>query len=131
MNWRFEDAAFSINHALLFSIGDFGSNSDRRVEAKQARSGSAHAFAQNSLRHELEGHFLGGVALLKVIRMRAWERGDDVRDLVVLEHQSQLAIASPAIVGDRGDIFGPLTRQRLNQIIGEAGAAESAEHDTS
>jgi hypothetical protein len=51
-------------------------------------------------------------------------------DLAVFEHQAQFAIARSAIVADGGDVFRAFPGQRLDQIIGEASAAEAAEHDS-
>src|ERR1700686_1627644 len=50
-------------------------------------------------------------------------------DLIVLEHQPKLAFARPAIVADGGDVPRSFPRQRLNQVIRKARAAESSEHD--
>src|SRR6266478_2122603 len=51
-------------------------------------------------------------------------------DLIVFEHQAQFALARAAIVADRRDVFCPFARECLNQIVREARAAESAEHDS-
>src|SRR5258708_12739718 len=50
-------------------------------------------------------------------------------DLIILEHQPKLAFACPAIVADGGDVFRAFPRQRLNQIIRKARAAESSKHN--
>jgi hypothetical protein len=52
-----------------------------------------------------------------------------VLHLFILEHNAEFAFSRAAIIADGGNIFDALLRQRLNQIIWEAGAAESAEHD--
>ena len=49
--------------------------------------------------------------------------------LALLEHQSEFAVAGAAIIADGGDVFGSFASQGLNQVVGEAGTAKSAEHD--
>src|SRR6266850_482048 len=51
-------------------------------------------------------------------------------DLIVFEHQAELALARAAIVADRCDAFCPFARECLNQIVRKARAAESAEHNS-
>src|SRR5260370_35054747 len=50
-------------------------------------------------------------------------------DLVVFEHHAQRAFARPSVCADGRDVLGALPRQRLNQVIRKARAAESSEHD--
>jgi len=45
-------------------------------------------------------------------------------DLIVLEHQPELAFACSTIVADSGDVFRAFPRQRLNQVIREARASK-------
>src|SRR6266403_146686 len=127
---HFQDAALSADHALFFSRGDFGADTNSGVKTGQAGSRGAHAFAKNSLGHEFQRHFLRGVAVLKMIGVRPGERRDDVLDLIVLEHQAELAFARAAIIGDRCDVFRSLARECLNQIVRKARATKPAEHDS-
>src|SRR6266403_253511 len=127
---HFQDAALPRDHALFFSCGDVGADTNGGVQTGQAGGRGAHAFAEDSLRHEFQRHFLCGVAILKMIGVRSGERRDDVLDLIVLEHQAQFALARAAIVADRRDVFCPFARECLNQIVREARAAEPAEHNS-
>src|SRR5208283_3989439 len=129
VNGLLEDAALAVDHALFLAVGHFRAHADGGVEAEQTRRRRAHPFAQNPLRHNFAGDFPLRVALLKVVRARAGESGDDMAHLAILEHDAELAFARPAIVAYRGDLFDALARQRLNQIIGETGATESSKHD--
>src|SRR5229473_4144680 len=65
-----------------------------------------------------------------MVGVRSGKGGDHVLDLIVLEHQAELAFAGAAIVANGGDVFRAFPREGLNQIIWEARAAESAEHDS-
>src|ERR1700730_6436548 len=129
MNRQFEDAAVSFEETLFLSRGDFGANGHRRVESLQASSGGAHALAQNALWHEFQSHFLGGEAFQKIIGVRPRKSGNHVLDLIVLEHDSKLAIARPAIVADGSDVLRAFPRQRLNEIVRKTRASESSDHD--
>src|SRR5207245_4321303 len=55
--------------------------------------------------------------------------GNHVLDLIVLEHDSKLAIARPAIVADSSDVLRAFPRQRLNEVIWKTRASESPDHD--
>src|SRR5260370_13841930 len=66
---------------------------------------------------------------MKIIGDRSGKRSNYMPDLIVVEHQPNLAFACPAIVTDGGNVFRAFPRQRLNQIIREARAAESPKHD--
>src|SRR6266852_2528843 len=128
-NRQFEDAAVSFEETLFLSRGDFGTDAHRGVETLQASSGGAHALAQNALWHEFQSHFLGGEAFQKIIGVRTGKSGNHVLDLIVLKHNSKLAIARPAIVADGSDVLRAFPRQRLNEVIRKARTTESPDHD--
>src|SRR6266478_2396383 len=128
-NRQFEDAAASFEETLFLSRGDFSTDAHRGVETLQASSGGAHALSQNALRHEFQRHFLGGEAFQKIIGVRPGKSRNHVPDLIVLEHDSKLAITRPAIVADGSDVLRAFPRQRLNEIIRKARASESPDHD--
>src|SRR5713226_8113286 len=129
VNRQFQNAALAFEEALFFSFRNFSAHTYSGVKALQSSAGRAHAFAQNSLRHEFYSHFLRGKAFLKIIGVGPGKRSNHMLDLIVLEHQPELAFARPAIVADGGDVFRAFPRQRLNQVIGETRASESPEHD--
>src|SRR5713226_1173628 len=130
LNRQFQNAALAVKEALFFSFGNFGAHSHGGVETLQTSARGAHSLAQNSLRHKFQSHFLRREAFLEMIRMRPGKRRNDVLDLIVLEHQPKLAFARSAIVADGGDVLRAFSRQRLNQVIRKARAAESSEHDS-
>src|SRR6266436_1404566 len=128
-NRKFQNTALAFEEALFLAFGNFGAHAHGGVEALQTGASGTHAFAQNSLRHEFQGHFFCGKAFLKIIGVRSGERSDHVLDLIVLEHQPKLAFARAAIVADGGDVFRALPRESLNQVVRKACAAKSTEHD--
>src|SRR5580704_1187750 len=130
VNGHFQNAALALDHALFLSSGHFGSDAHSRVKPAQPRGSSAHAFAENPLRHEFERDFLRGIALQKIVRMRPGESRNHVFDLIVLEHQPKFAIARSAIVADCRNVFGSLPHQRLNQVVGKTRATDSSKHDS-
>src|SRR5947208_4279555 len=129
VNRPFENAAASFEDALFLSCGNFRAYAHRGVETLQTSSGSAHALAQNALRDEFQRHFLGGETFQKIVGVRPGESGNHVLDLIVLEHDSKLAIARPAVVADGSDVLRAFPRQRLNEVIWKARASESPDHD--
>src|SRR5438552_17528913 len=129
VNRPFENAAASFEDALFLSCGKFRAYAHCGVEALQTSSGSAHALAQKVLRDEFQGHFPGGETFQKMIGVRSGKSGNHVLDLIVLEHDSKLAVTRSAIVADGGDILRAFPRQRLNEVIGKARASESPDHD--
>src|SRR5438552_14392971 len=129
VNRPFENAAASFEDALFLSCGNFRAYAHRGVETLQTSSGSAYALAQNALRDEFQGHFLGGETFQKMIGVRSGKSGNHVLDLIVLEHDSQLAVTRSAIVADSSDVLRAFPRQRLNEVIWKARASESPDHD--
>ena len=129
MNRHFQNATLAFKEALFLSFGNFGAHAHGSVKALQTSAGGAHSFAQNSLRHEFQSHFLGRESLLEIIGVRSGKRGNHMLDLIVLEHQPKFAFASPAIVADRRDVPRPFARQRLNQVIRKTRSSESTEHN--
>src|SRR5260370_38374251 len=130
LNRQFQNAALAVKEALFFSFGNFCAHSHGGVETLQTSARGEHSLASNSLRHKFQSHFLRREAFLEMIRMRPGKRRNDVLDLIVLEHQPKLAFARSAIVADGGDVLRAFPRQRLNQVIRKARAAESTEHDS-
>src|SRR5216684_6155102 len=129
VNRQFQNAALTFKEALFFAFSDFGAHTHGGVKALQASTSGTHALAQNSLWYEFQCHSFGGKALLKIIGVRSGERSNHMPDLIVLEHQPELAFACSTIVADGGNVFRAFPRQRLNQIIREARAAESSKHN--
>src|SRR5213593_3416075 len=129
VNRPFENAAAFFEDALFLSCGNFRAYAHRGVETLQTSSGSAHALAQNALRDEFQRHFLGGETFQKMIGVRSGKSGNHVLDLIVLEHDSKLAVTRPAIVADSSDVLRAFPRQRLNEVIWKARASESPDHD--
>src|SRR5437588_959855 len=129
VNRQFQNAAAPFEQTLFLSFGNFGAHSHRGVETLQTSSGGAHALAQNALWHEFKCHFLGGEAFQKIVGVRPGKSGNHMLDLIVLEHDSKLAIARPAIVADSSDVLRAFPRQRLNEVIWKTRASESPDHD--
>src|SRR6266403_2148327 len=129
VNRQFENAAQPFEEALFLSFGNFRAYAHGGIETLQTSSRGAHALAQNALRDEFQGHFPGGEAFQKIIGVRARKSGNHVLDLIVLEHDSKLAITRPAIVADGGDVLRAFPRQRLNEVIRKARTSESPDHD--
>ncbi len=63
-----------------------------------------------------------------MIRVRAGERRDDVANAIELEEDAEFAVARAAVVADGENVARAFAGERLDQIVGEAGAAEAAEH---
>src|SRR5207247_10524789 len=61
--------------------------------------------------------------------MGTGKSSNHVLDLIVLEHDSKLAITRPAVVADGNNVLRAFPRQSLNEIIRKASASESADHD--
>src|SRR5213078_2295405 len=129
MNWPFENAAASFEEALFLSCGNFRAYAHRGVETLQTSGRGAHALAQNSLRHKFQRHFPGGETFQKMIGVRSGKSGNHVLDLIVLEHDSKLAIVRSAIVADGSDVLRAFPSQRLNEVVRKARASESSDHD--
>src|SRR5215469_14299394 len=129
MNRLLQDAALPVDLALFLAIRHFGSHTYGRIETHQSRSRRAHPLAQDSLRHQLAGHFPFRKSFLKMIRVRPGKRTDHVLHLSILEHDSQLAVSRSAIIADRGDPFYATFGKCLDQIVGKTCSAKSTEHN--
>src|SRR5229473_621549 len=129
VNGQFQNAAMPFEEALFLSFGNFRAYAHRGVETLQTSGGGPHALAQNALRNEFQSHFPGGEAFQKIIGVRTGKSGNHVLDLIVLKHNSKLAIARPAIVADGSDVLRAFPRQRLNEVIRKARTTESPDHD--
>src|SRR5258708_39052439 len=129
VNRQFQNAALAFEETVFFAFGDFGAHTHGGRKALQASTGGTHALAQNSLWHKFQCQFFCGEPFLKIIGVTPGKRSNHMPDLIILEHQPKLAFACPAIVADGGDVFRAFPRQRLNQIIREARAAESSKHN--
>src|SRR5580704_14730366 len=125
----FQDVTLPSNHSLLFAAADFGSHSNRREESWDSCAERAHAFAKNSLRHELKLNFSRVKLLLKIFRARPGKRRDNSANLPILKQESEFPFARAAIIAYDTQISRALPRETLNQIVGKACAAESAEHN--
>src|SRR2546427_9833122 len=103
--------------AHLRSVGNRRAYAQRGVETLQTSSGGAHTLAQNPLRHEFQRHFLGGEAFQKIIGVGPGKSSNHVLDLIVLEHDSKLAITRPTVVADGNNVLRAFPRQSLNESI--------------
>src|SRR5260370_5328131 len=131
MDGHLEDATFPFDGALCFAGRDFRAHTHGCVKGAETRGSRTHSFAENSLRDKVESYFFLSKLFQKVVRVRTREGCNHVPDLAVLEQQSQFAIACSAIVADGGDISRAFLGKRLDQVVGESCAAESAKHDSS
>ena len=77
------------------------------------------------MRDELDRDFFRGEAFLKMIRVRAGERRDDVANAIELEENAEFAVARAAIVTDGENVACASAGERLDQIVGEACATEA------
>jgi hypothetical protein len=102
------------NHALLFSLGHIGTHADGRVKCRNSRAESAHALAQDALRHQLQVNFTRVELLLEICRAGSGKRRHHVAYLVILEKNPQLAVTGSAIIADGPKISRAAPGQGLN-----------------
>lgn len=100
------------------------------VEAFDARTARAHTLGQRALRHQLELDFTGEVFLAEDLRiLRFGKRADYFRDAILLHKDCHAGFAAASVVSDEREALGALPDQRLQQPVGNARAAEPADHD--
>jgi hypothetical protein len=118
-----------MNDTFFFAVGDLRSNAYRRIEGRDSRSESSHAFAKDSLWHQFEFNFASVELFVEIFRARPRKSRDDPAYLAILEQKTQFAVAGAAIIADHFQIARTLPRQALNEIVGESGAAKATEHN--
>ena len=105
-----QNVTLSADFALFFAASNFSAHADRREKRGNSRAVSAHAFAQNSLRHQFELDFSGVKLLLKVFRARSGKSRNNFANLFVLKKYAEFPFAGAAIIADDAQISRALPR---------------------
>src|SRR5262249_16637317 len=88
------------------------------------------ALRKRPLRHEFELDLARAVRLLEMVRIDlARVRADELADSSRLEQRGDADLAVAGVVVDDGEVFRSLSYQRVDQLLGHARAAETADED--
>src|SRR5882672_8685050 len=125
-----EHVAPSIDHPRFLAFREIGAVAGGGVEGADAGARGAHALRERPLRHELQLDLARAVEALEDVAVgQARVRAHDFAYAPGLEQGCDADFAVAGIVVDDGQVLRPLRDQRVDQLFGNAGAAESADED--
>src|ERR1035437_3482125 len=121
----------SIDDACLLAYSQVGPHCRRSIKTAQTGAGGANPLDEGSLRHQFEFHFAFQIAVPERSAPRAGrKRGHQFANSSVEDETAQSKIAAAGAIMHDGQIGRPLLSERFNQLSGNAGIAESADHDS-
>src|SRR5690606_14660139 len=128
----FQDIAHAIDDTGFLALGHQRAVARWREEGPQACSGSAQPLCQRALRHTLQFHLPGTIRRHENVRMlRTGMRADHLAHAPGLDEGCDAHFTRTRIVADHGQVARPHVEQGMDQLEGDAGIAEPADHDGS
>jgi hypothetical protein len=108
------------------ALGDHRPHPGRRVEGAEAGAARAEPLGQRALRGQLDRQLAVQVLAGELLVLPDVRR-DDAADPPLLEQEAEAGAVDAAVVGDHGQVVGPLLDERLDEEPRDAGEAEPAD----
>ncbi len=135
MDWHLQYVVLAVDLAGLLgrSVGvfrQFGTVAGGREECADAGAGGADALGQIALRYQFELQLAAAIQPVKNLAVGLTrEAADDLAHPACLEQCGQADLGIAGIVVDDGQVGGALLDQAIDQFIGNARGAKTADHD--
>ncbi len=116
----------AIDFPSFLALGELGPGRNRREKPAKAGRMAAHAFADGALRDQFQLKALGPVGFQKgAVVARARIGADHLAHAPGIDQPGQAVIAVAGVVGDDGQLAGPLFVKCIEQIVGDPDGAKS------
>jgi hypothetical protein len=120
------DVRLAVEFARFLAFGDHRADARAGEERRNARTAGAQLLGQRALGRELELQLARQVLALELLVLADVAR-DHPLDLPRLEQQAEPEAVDAGVVRDHGQILDPRIAQRLDQGLGNAAEAETAD----